>query len=930
MTRMIERWFPCAEVSANSDKGWGSGNAERNLFTWFAARPTAQAKAAVICSLLPWPNDEAEQKRLQDLVKKAMTGRYAAWEELRREILKANLDGVSVLDPFSGRGMIPLEAARLGIRSYAIDYSPVAVIASELLTDYPFRDWQHEPHLDRASDGTFARMREDEGARLLDGLEGSASRLLRDVEWVLRDIGTRHAVSMRDFYPAVEGVQPWGYLWAVTIPCQECERRFPVVGSYHLRMPSTRKGRRGNLNEEDPGQSYFIDADPETDSWKVVVHKGLPRQTPTLAAAVKDGKKVKGKSATCPFPTCGHVHPLETHQRLAGEGRGQDALLIVAELDAAVGKSFRLPTAVEFASVSSAESRLKSEPNFSPVLPAVPHEDIPLNNGATIRPSLYGATTYGDLMCDRQSLSFIHLARAFGELTDELQEKGLSEDYVRALMLYAAANAVRQLRYSSRGSWLRARDKGTVEVAGVFVNESTLGFSYDFFETGIGKGPGTWASMTEGTLTVLGGLLAQLRGTSTAVSWNSAAQLQFGPAEFTVVVTDPPYDAMVYYSDSSDYFFVWLKRLLFRVWPEFAITSDPRGIQDKTEEIIVKEHGRAPGEHRDRNHYDKLMSQAFTEMRRVVRNDGLVTIVFGHGEPEVWQRLLGAISGAGLVMTGSWPARTESGGQQGKANIETTLTMACRPAAVKRPIGTKSQVEVEVMQEVKSRIELWERSGLAPTDMLMASAGPAMEVVGRYERVVDIAGEPVDPSEYLVVARRAVQEDARIEIDHHPLDTFDARTRFALWWVQLFRKNETAKSELRWQTLAADLDIASVRDLMAETSKGVRFTDADKSKVKITNEASVIDVALAMAAAWPEGMDAVGKVLADGGREEDPYLWATVSFLSDRLPESDSDAIAWTKIMRNKSGVSAAAKGAAREASAEQGSLDFSSGDFGV
>ena len=28
MTWMIERWFPCAEVSANSQSGWGSGNSE--------------------------------------------------------------------------------------------------------------------------------------------------------------------------------------------------------------------------------------------------------------------------------------------------------------------------------------------------------------------------------------------------------------------------------------------------------------------------------------------------------------------------------------------------------------------------------------------------------------------------------------------------------------------------------------------------------------------------------------------------------------------------------------------------------------------------------------------------------------------------------------------------------------------------------------
>ena len=101
MTRMIERWFPSAEVSNNSDRGWGSGNSEISLFMWFAKRPTAQAKAATICSLLLWPEDRAEQERLQDLVRSAMTGRYAAWSQLRAEIEKANPGGASTLDPFS-------------------------------------------------------------------------------------------------------------------------------------------------------------------------------------------------------------------------------------------------------------------------------------------------------------------------------------------------------------------------------------------------------------------------------------------------------------------------------------------------------------------------------------------------------------------------------------------------------------------------------------------------------------------------------------------------------------------------------------------------------------------------------------------------------------------------------------------------------------
>ena len=43
--------------------GWGSGNSEKNMFSWFAGRPLAQAKAAVLTSLLPWPDDAQEQRR---------------------------------------------------------------------------------------------------------------------------------------------------------------------------------------------------------------------------------------------------------------------------------------------------------------------------------------------------------------------------------------------------------------------------------------------------------------------------------------------------------------------------------------------------------------------------------------------------------------------------------------------------------------------------------------------------------------------------------------------------------------------------------------------------------------------------------------------------------------------------------------------------
>jgi hypothetical protein len=70
----------------------------------------------------------------------------------------------------------------------------------------------------------------------------------------------------------------------------------------------------------------------------------------------------------------------------------------------------------------------------------------------------------------------------------------------------------------------------------------------------------------------------------------------------------------------------------------------------------------------------------------------------------------------------------------------------------------------------------------------------------------------------------------------------------------------------------------------------------------------VIDVILVLGRTSNDGLAAMGEVLAASGREpDDPYLWAAAKFLADRLPSSDPDAIAFTRVLRNRAGVGNAA-----------------------
>lgn len=878
MTRLIERWFPCKEVSENSKKGWGSGNSEKRLFPWFATRPLVQAKAAVICSLLPWPNEVSEQERLRGLVQQAMQGYDTAHSEIIAELAKYYPNGASLLDPFSGRAMIPLEATRLGIKTWGIDYSPVATLAGVLLADYPMRDWSREPPLpfDDYEYNSIDRM--------------ISSRLLYDVEYILDMIGKRYESEMDTFYPTVNGKRPWGYIWAVTLPCVNCDRRFPLTSNVELRKPNQKK--------RDPGQSLFIKKDKSNSGFKIVVHEGPPRMKPTI---IKGEGKERNRVAICVF--CDQVIDHSVHTRLMGDRKAEDILLVVADIDKQFGKFYREPTSGEFESVNKAIDALKSELPFAQGLPSIPNEKAQGFTGGRSY-SRYGYYTFGDFCNARQTLGLIRLSRLINILANKLLRANISSDYVATLCGYASSVLVRVGKKTTRGAYLKvaAQTCGDITTAG-----TPVPFGYDYFEVGCGEGSGTWRSIGTTTIQTLRKLFDRILGNPANIQQGTALSLPISNSSLDAVVTDPPYDAMVEYSDASDYFYVWLKRALYVSHPEFGITSNSVGVQDKTEEIVVEMTWKRSGDHRTPDYYDRSIVKALAEARRVIKPDGVVSIMFGHDNPDVWKRFLTSIDKAGLVLTGSWPARTEKGKVLNKAHIETTLTLACRPTPKDRPKGHMLKVDTQVKKEILERIPLWQASGLAFSDQRMAAYGPAMEVVGRYSEVLDKAGKPVSLEKYLAKARRYVEEAADIKIGDTSLEAFDLRSQFGLFWVYMYGRSIVPGSEARWLRLGWDMTEDDTVGLLTKDKQGFRLICARESKVLSEPKRTIIDVALAVAVAGKSSRD-IANTLVAVDRVNDDFLWDSMRHLAKHLSEKDCDGDVWTWAIRNRTAINGYSK----------------------
>jgi adenine-specific DNA methylase len=119
-------------------------------------------------------------------------------------------------------------------------------------------------------------------------------------------------------------------------------------------------------------------------------------------------------------------------------------------------------------------------------------------------------------------------------------------------------------------------------------------------------------------------------------------------ASVDLCVTDPPYADNVMYAELSDYFYVWLRQLL-PDHPSFQVE-----LVDDTQEAVKNPH-----RGRDGDAYAQLLGGVFTEVARVLKDDGRMAFTFHHANQGAWHHLQAALVAAGFVVERWWPVFAE-------------------------------------------------------------------------------------------------------------------------------------------------------------------------------------------------------------------------------------------------------------------------------
>jgi len=540
------------------------------------------------------------------------------------------------------------------------------------------------------------------------------------------------------------------YLWARTVKCKNCRATIPLLKTRWLCKKEKKRVILGmRPNSEKIGVVFGIEKD-------------VPVKGSNTAQRREHDKRIGAgtmsrSGARC--PCCETIMTMEDI-RLEGQTGRLSQIMTAVVVDGQNGKEYRLPTDHEIEMAVEAE---KTIPYLFGQIPfGLPEEPLPSKEALGFRVPLYGFDQWRKLFTPRQLLALGTFVKWTRVSREELKQVAITQEYADAINAYLACcfNFVAN-RNSTVCSWTLTRET----IRGTFARYA-LPITWDFAEANpLEEGSGGFPGAIEWIALYITHVFGFSKGTSPSHQLQYSATKQIN-GSFDVIVTDPPYYDAIPYSDLMDFFYIWLRRILYgqsiEVDKSFAEPLSPKWNHQENDGELIDDASRFNGDReRSKKVYEEGMYRSFQVCQKSLGSNGQLVIVFAHKQPDAWETLVAGIIRAGFVVDGSWPIQTEMGNRTralSSAALSSSVWLICKKRAVTARPGWDNQVLEEMRENIRGKLrEFWD-AGIRGPDFVWAATGPALEAYSKHP-VVKKANDPgqvMTVSEFLTHVRRIV------------------------------------------------------------------------------------------------------------------------------------------------------------------------------
>lgn len=913
---LIEDWLPVAELGIESRRERGAASALPPLsflHIWWARRPLVASAAVALAGVMPaWTEELAES--FPDAPEVRTESAYRAWllrlvgilgdpVKGRRMIDAANAAGVklqgngygyrqafrnavsrsdidllhtvlrrtwgelpTIADPTAGGGSIPWAASRLGLPVVANDLNGVAASVLKAGVEIPAT----------------------RGLDLLPDIRKWGDVLVKRVE-----------KRLKEFFPLNEGESVIAYIWANAVPCPRTGRLVPLLTDKWLRKAP---GKEAAVRMVTSVEGIEL-REPR---FEVILGREVDK------ADASTGTMARGK-AVSPYDNL--VIDGDYIKAAAQSGDMSQLLYAVAVRKPSGERTFRAPNEADLQALQAANrtfDALKDEWFDAGILPT---EEFP--EGNDLRPKHYGLDRWVDFFTPRQALVHGTFGEEFARLVPEVRE-ALGEAADQVLFELALMQG-KALNYNSRlGSWHVSK-----QVMRSVFERHDFAFKWTFAEFEGATALYSWCldQLTD----AYGGIARLLDETGSAelgmndrlerqvtVTQGSAASLPLDDGSVTHICMDPPYYNNVMYAELADFFYVWEKRTLGRLVPDYFRDE----LTDKDNEAVANPArfaamGRRKNELADLD-YESKMTSIFAESRRVLADDGVLSVMFTHKRAEAWDTLGMGLLQAGFTIETSWPVNTEAETSLHQANMNSaasTIMLVCRKREDRETEHRTylNDIEQDIRLAARDAATRFQHDGIDGVDLLLSTYGPTLSVISQnwpvYSSTPDADGRDqlLRPEDALALAREEIVDLRRSRLVGKAAKV-DGLTDFVLLAWDTFGAREFPFDTARLLALAVgglDVDDLERAKIVSKSSGKVTLLTpkerlrrgADSGLPGVTPEASsfeyIIDaVDTALYIAEVDGQQAAKRFLDRHGYTSDSGFVSTLQGLANAIPRT--------------------------------------------
>ncbi|MFX0095920.1 MAG: DUF1156 domain-containing protein, partial [Candidatus Hodarchaeota archaeon] len=782
-----------------------------SMHLWWARKPLPAARMAVLTSLLPAPKDDFNRQqmlqKLEYLCSPAGAKDSSALEEVRKIILAAhNNHTPRILDPFAGGGSIPLEALRCGCEVHTTDLNAVSVILCLCALKYP--------------------------QILKQKVKGKQSIADEITKWgtiVEQRVQTR----IGQFYPiGINKTQPIAYLWARTIICPNsfCEKEIPLIQSFWL--SKKRQQKVAMLLSRDLDVKIVYNSDITFDPSRGTIKRG---------------------TATC--PCCKQSIPSQKIREIGQlEGFGLFPL-VVLEKNSKGKKIFREFCLNDKEAYASAVKFLKTLEikQSSRDLSFIPSEMAPPVGHRSCSNAIYGLRTWGMLYNRRQALSLAIFASEVKNVYQDILNEVKDEKLAKILTTYLSL-AVDRL--ADRLTTLTRLESNSVSFPSLFAGAS-LPMIWNYAE--VNPFNGEMGSFNRAVSWVAQAIQKQakiLTQKPAIVACADAKALPYPDNYFDAIITDPPYYDSVNYSDLSDFYYVWLKRMIGEFYPNLFRTP----LTNKKAEIVMSRLRAGGNTKLARKNYESALTDAFKEIKRVLKPEGTVVLMYTHKSTLAWENLLNSLLRAGLYVTASWPIHTEINNRHralGVASVGATIFLVCRKRHKTQEMGYLTELKAEMVHTLPQKIDhLW-KVGVRGVDFFISAIGYAMEYFGKFSRIVQLSGEPIDIRTWLTIVSEMITDFVLGQILFHQSQAeIDPISRFYILCRWLYGTNQIPFVEVDLLAKAMGIESSSLTQyypIIHKRGAYITLPELERESTDLLSERTLIENVQKAALLWSAG-----------------------------------------------------------------------------